>query len=228
MAKLRWGTEAPHDTTAARERLIDAAEACFQRYGVGKTTVEDVATAAKVSRATVYRYFADRDELILGVLLREASRFLEGLAAEIDRQSDFERALVNGVLFTVDAVRSDPNLALLFAPDAIGITTSVAGASEAMFALTTAFLRPFFVAARDDGQLRADIDLDDAAEWTVRTVLSLLAVHGPVERTATGQRQFLSTFLAPALVCTPAMSSARDRPNPRRRSTAAKTPTGRT
>ena len=39
MSQLRWGTEAPNDTAAARERLIDAAEACFQRFGVMKTTV---------------------------------------------------------------------------------------------------------------------------------------------------------------------------------------------
>ena len=40
MSQLRWGTEAPNDTAAARERLVDAAEACFQRFGVMKTTIE--------------------------------------------------------------------------------------------------------------------------------------------------------------------------------------------
>ncbi|MBI1843295.1 MAG: TetR/AcrR family transcriptional regulator, partial [Actinobacteria bacterium] len=43
MPKLRWGAEAPTDSDQSRERLIDAAEACFERYGVMKTTVEDVA-----------------------------------------------------------------------------------------------------------------------------------------------------------------------------------------
>lgn len=200
VAKLRWGADAPNDTSSARERLVDAAEACFQRYGVVKTTVEDVAAAAKVSRATVYRYFADRDELILGVLLRKAGRFLDHLTAEIEREPRFDRAVVNGVLFTVDAVRRDENLALLFAPEAVGITTSIAGASEAMFKLTTSFLRPFFEAARAAGQLRSEIDLDEAAEWTLRAVLSLLTVQGPVERSAAAQKRFLSTFLVPALV----------------------------
>jgi AcrR family transcriptional regulator len=200
MPKLRWGADAPNDTLSARARLIDAAEACFQRYGVVKTTVEDVATAAKVSRATVYRYFADRDELILGVLLREASRFLDRLTKEINREPDFDKAIVNGVLFTVDAVRSDENLALLFAPEASGITTSIAGASDALFTLTTEFLRPFFEAARESGQLRTDVNLDDAAEWTLRAVLSLLTVQGPTQRKPADQRRFLSTFLVPALV----------------------------
>lgn len=225
MAKLRWGADAPNDMTSARARLIDAAEACFQRYGVVKTTVEDVAASAKVSRATVYRYFADRDELILGVLLREAGRFLDRLTTEINREPTFDRAVVNGVLFTVDAVRADENLALLFAPEAIGITTSIAGASEALFKLTTEFLRPFFEAARDSGQLRADIDIDEAAEWTLRAVLSMLTVQGPVERSRAQQHRFLSTFLVPALVAPSATTPTP--PRTRRRTTAKRTTTKR-
>lgn len=225
MAKLRWGADAPDDAHSARARLIDAAEACFQRYGVVKTTVEDVAASAKVSRATVYRYFADRDELILGVLLREAGRFLDRLADEINREPTFDRAVVNGVLFTVDAVRADENLALLFAPEAIGITTAIAGASEALFKLTADFLRPLFEAARESGQLRADVDLDEAAEWTLRAVLSLLTVQGPTERRPAEQRRFLSTFLVPALV-TPAVPVPAA-PRARRRSSAKRTATKR-
>lgn len=208
MAKLRWGDDAPNDTTSARTRLIDAAEACFKRYGVVKTTVEDVASTAKVSRATVYRYFGDRDELILGVLLREAGRFLDRLAAEINREPSFDRAVVNGVLFTVDAVRADENLALLFAPEAVGITTSIAGASEALFRLTAQFLRPFFESAREAGELRSDVDLDDAAEWTLRAVLSLLTVQGPTVRGREDQWRFLATFLVPALVAQPSVPPA--------------------
>lgn len=198
-AKLRWGTEAPSDTDSARIRLIDAAESCFSKYGVLKTTVEDVASAAKVSRATVYRYFSDRDELILGVLLRQANRFLDRLRIEIERDPKFENAIVNGVMFTVKAVRADEHLALLFAPEVAGVTTAVAGASEAMFELTTEFLRPFFEAARENGDLRGDVDLEEAAEWTLRVVLSLLTVEGPVSRKPEQERRFLATYLVPAL-----------------------------
>ena len=199
VAKLRWGTNAPADTDSARARLIDAAEACFSKYGVLKTTVEDVASAAKVSRATVYRYFSDRDQLILGVLLRQADRFLDRLRVEIQRDPQFDNAIVNGVLFTVKAVRADEHLALLFAPEVAGVTTAVAGASEAMFQLTTEFLRPFFEAARETGALRKDVDLEEAAEWTLRIVLSLLTVEGPTSRNLEQERRFLATFLVPAL-----------------------------
>ena len=67
-------------TTAARllavdnrERVVESAERCFAQYGVAKTTVEDVARLAGVSRASVYRYFpGGRDEIVLAALLASA------------------------------------------------------------------------------------------------------------------------------------------------------------
>ena len=42
---------------SARERLLLAAMECVGQWGVTKTTVDDVAREAGVSRATVYRLF---------------------------------------------------------------------------------------------------------------------------------------------------------------------------
>lgn len=177
-----------------------------------KTTVEDVAATAKVSRATVYRYFDGRDSIILAVLLREAGRFLDRLRDRLAAQPDLETAVVAGVLYTVKAVRSDENLALLFAPEAAGVTGSVAGASEALFSVTATFLSPLFEAARESGELRSGIDLDEAAEWTLRAILSLLTVVGPRQRSEAEQYRFLHTFLVPALLANPTP------PEPRRTS----------
>jgi len=220
VTKLRWGADAPNDSSAARERLIDAAEACFHRYGVMKTTVEDVAATAKVSRATVYRYFDGRDAIILAVLLREAGRFLDRLRDRLAAQPDLETAIVTGVLFTVKAVRTDENLALLFAPEAAGLTGAVAGASEALFELTAEFLNPLFHTAQESGQLRAGIDLDEAAEWTLRTILSLLTVAGPRRRSETDQYRYLQAFLVPSLVAEPSRPEPPRTSRQRRRSTS--------
>lgn len=209
--QLRWGEEIPADLNDARRRLLDAAEACFAQFGVAKTTVEDVAAKAKVSRATVYRYFDGRDEVLLGVLLREAGRFLGKLDKRIKREADFATAIADGVLFTVAAVRADPHLALLFAPDAAGITSEIAGASEALFEYNASFLRPRLEQASASGDLRPGLDVDDAAEWILRTILSLLSVKGPVVRSEAATRRFLMTFLIPALVVDPPAVALRPR-----------------
>lgn len=84
-----WRSDPPATISDARDRLIDATGRCFSRFGVAKTTLEDIASEAGVSRATVYRYFeGGRDEIILGVVLREAKSFLEVLQRRVQRKSE--------------------------------------------------------------------------------------------------------------------------------------------
>lgn len=202
MARESWGSEAPTSVDDARDRLVDAAEVCFTRFGVAKTTLEDIATEAGVSRATVYRYFGGgRDEIILGVVLREGREFLASLDHRVQREQTLGDAIVEGVLYTVAAVRRSDHLALLFAPEVAGHTTSIAGASAALYELTQDFLRPIFDQARTSGQLRDGIVSEDAAEFVLRMILSLLSVAGPRRRPQAKEREFLRTYCAGAITC---------------------------
>lgn len=196
-----WRNDTPSTVDEARDRLVDAAEECFSRFGVSKTTLEDIASQAGVSRATVYRYFeGGRDEIILGVVLRQAEVFLDALQRRVQRERDLADAVVEGVLYTIASVRKNEHLALLFAPEVAGQTTSIAGASTALFELTTDFLRPIFEDAHRRGQLREGVVADEAAEFVLRMILSLLSVEGPRRRSDAKQRQFLHTFCAGAIV----------------------------
>lgn len=199
--KESWRSDAPASVEQARDRLVDAAEACFARFGVAKTTLEDIASEAGVSRATVYRYFeGGRDEIVLGVVLREARTFLATLDRRVQREGTLADAIVEGVLYTVAAVRKSQHLALLFAPEVAGQTTSIAGASTALFELTNDFLRPIFERARAEGRIRRDVVADDAAEFVLRMILSLLSVSGPRQRSSAKEREFVRIYCAGALV----------------------------
>lgn len=199
MAEHRWGEDSPSDVSEARQRLLDSAEACVSRFGLNKTTVDDIAAHAKVSRATVYRYFDGRDAIVLGVLERELDRFGDEMASELVRHSDLANFIVESILWTIDAVRSSEHLALLFAPHAAGITAEIAGASESLFMKNLDFLRPYFERAQESGDLRADVDPEDLAEWTLRITLSLLTVKGPASRSTDETRDFLLMLLGPVL-----------------------------
>jgi len=200
VSRATLGDPAPIDDSPTRTRILDAADSCFARFGVLKTTMRDIAAEADISRATLYRYFGDRDDLVLGVILREAGKFIERLDKMFDRQELFQDTIVEGILTAVAEVRADDRLALLFTPEAAGMTGTIAGASEALFQVTGEFLRPRLEAARDLGQLRADIELDDAVEWILRTILSLLTVSGPRMRTKASEREFIRAFVVPSLV----------------------------
>jgi hypothetical protein len=48
--------------------------------------------------------------------------------------------------------------------------------------------------------MRAELDIAEATEWVLRVGLSLLTADGPVERDTEELRQYLLTYLVPALV----------------------------
>lgn len=196
---LRWGAAAPSDRGSARDRLLDAAERCLERCGVVGTTMEDIGRTAGVSRATVYRYFPSREAVMSGVILRAAERYLDRISPRIAAHADLGSALVDFVEHTVEAACREEIIGLLFGSDeelaGVGLA---AGTSTSLFEIVTEFLRPVFT--RHWSHVEPGVSVDDAAEWIVRTILSLLTVRGPRVRSRDGLRAFLSRFLLPAIL----------------------------
>lgn len=189
-------TSALRDTTNA---LLDAAEFCFEERGLSATTMEDIARQAGVSRATVYRHFANRESVVSGVILRTATRYLDRIRGHIAGQPDLGSAILAFVETTVHAATREQSIAVLFVSDdrlaGIGLTENT---SVALFELVTDFLRPAFTCHWND--LQPGISVDDAAEWILRTILSLLTVRGPRRRSLDGLHTYLRRYLLPAIV----------------------------
>lgn len=162
---------APADDATAIA-VTDAALRQFELFGLARTTMEDIARRAKVSRVTVYRRFASKDALIEAVLIRELQRFLADLDRAIEPLEDPESRMVEGFVFTLEAARSHRLLQRLLEsePEMLLPHLTVQGA-------------PFIGAARDFLAARTARELDDGrdeqelltvAEVVVRLILSFL------------------------------------------------------
>ena len=92
----------------AAERILDAAGELFAEHGIGAVSMGDVARAAGCSRATLYRYFADRHELHVAFVHREARRVGALVAADAARVEDPEQRVVTAVLSAAAARPREP------------------------------------------------------------------------------------------------------------------------
>lgn len=61
-----------------RESIIAAAKGLFTRYGYRKTSMEEVARAARVTKPTIYAYFPSKEDLMLEVIRSEVERIFTG------------------------------------------------------------------------------------------------------------------------------------------------------
>ena len=88
--------EAPPDT---RTRILDGALHSVERLGLAKTSLEDVAQTAGVSRATIYRYFpGGRDQVITETVTWEVENFLDRIAGVVDELDTIEEKLQGALL----------------------------------------------------------------------------------------------------------------------------------
>ncbi|MFI6179252.1 TetR/AcrR family transcriptional regulator [Nonomuraea sp. NPDC051191] len=70
--------------TRARERLLDAAEDLFYAEGIRAVGVERILSVSGVGRASFYRHFPSKDDLVVAVLRRRDERWRAWLAERVE------------------------------------------------------------------------------------------------------------------------------------------------
>lgn len=131
------------------DRILDAAKWCCERWGMEKVTVDDIATASGVSRATLYRLFpGGKDVLFEALHARERAEFFARLTAGVDPDADFEDLVVDLVVAATRELRDDAHLATMLAsePGAVLSELTVAGVPQIIRVATDELgpiLKPF-------------------------------------------------------------------------------------
>jgi len=180
-------------------RVIDAALSCFSRWGVAKTTLDDIAREAGCSRATIYRLFPGGKDVVLDAVAgRELARFFTGLEAELARtQHDLEDLVVAGVTYAARAIRDHAALQFLVAYEPEVVLPLVAfercnHVLDHAAAFCTPYLEPHV------GKEWAP----RAGEWITRMVLSysLVPASGFDLADEDDARRFVRSFITPGLL----------------------------
>jgi len=158
--------EAPVSSPEAR--VADAALRCIARWGVAKTTLDDVAREAGCSRATVYRLFpGGKDNVIDAAVRLEVRRFLDGLAAELAGADELEEVLVRGISYGSRSLRDCAALQFVLAYEPEVILPRIAFKRlDAVFDAVGLAAAPYLSGFLGDDDARR------VAEWVARLVIS--------------------------------------------------------
>ena len=188
---------APTSTDDARERILAAAERCIDRHGIRKTTMDDVACEVGLSRPSVYRYFADRDDLLIELITRHARALLDRARKSIARQNSLPDQIVESVIYTAEHARRDPLTRHVIDPDAtsLGRRMIASGTTEMMRA---EMWDPVLDAALANNELPPGLPRSDIHLWlgdvTLMVMRGLEDGEGDVRR----YRSILRRFVVPA------------------------------
>ncbi len=105
---------ANHNADPKHERVLDAAQACFLDFGVKRTSMGEIAKRSGISPATLYRWFDGKDALVMGVIAREARRFLADLDAHLNLDAPPDEQLIEASVLVLARIKNRPLLDRLY------------------------------------------------------------------------------------------------------------------
>ncbi|MEZ5170120.1 MAG: TetR/AcrR family transcriptional regulator [Acidimicrobiia bacterium] len=185
----------PAETDAAA-RILDALAVCIARHGVGKTTVDDVATEAGCSRATLYRHHRSKSAMLEALVAREWRRLTTELAALVDGADSLDAALVAVLRHSSESLRANAALSrvLELEPELVLPYLTFDGLDATFTAVSDALEAPLQAFVSGPHARRV-------AEWLTRIVLSYTVEPGdtPALTDPDSVRRLVCDYVVPGL-----------------------------
>lgn len=147
-------------TEQRRNRILDAAEACFARAGFHRSTMQDICREAGISAGAFYLYFGSKEALIEGISARAREKVLKSFAA-LAYSDDFGAAMAQVMEECIfNKPKSEIHLWIEIGSEA-SRNPAVAAMMEHCDSQIFAALQLLLERARDEGRIRPAVPLNE-------------------------------------------------------------------
>ena len=184
------------DIRGNEDRIVEATLRCVARWGIAKTTLEDVAREAGMSRATVYRIVpGGKESLMLMVSAVELNKFFVALHEAVQGCDTLEDTIVTGVVTAARHLEHHGALKFMIEHEPEQILPQFAFTNlDRILANVREFAAPYLAPWLGD-------DAGRGAEWVARIVLSYSCAPSPeydlTDEASAGR--LVRTFVMPSL-----------------------------
>lgn len=182
------------------ERILDGALSAFLDFGMRRTSMAEIAKRAGLSPATLYRRFAQKQDLVAAVAIREARRFVQSVDARVDRSAPAGEQIVDGFVAFTSGLRENRLLRRQLETEPEDALPELTLRAGPFLALGRGYLAEHIRRLQADGEL-APFDPEPMAEIFARLALSLVLTPDgviPVDDPAAARR-FAAEHLVPLL-----------------------------
>ncbi len=147
-----------------RQRLIEAAETHFRRFGFRRTTVEEVTRTAETGKGSFYLHFPSKEDAYLAVVEASLERFVDR-AAEVLHTADGAPARLGALVeLTAEHYGRDELLrASLFGEASLVDGRIARRAAEIQGARIKQLLAEVLAAGIEEGSIRPNLDIEASA-----------------------------------------------------------------
>ncbi|MCH5642579.1 TetR/AcrR family transcriptional regulator [Gordonia sp. ABSL49_1] len=186
-----WGGNTPASDSEAIERILRATCELMDE-GSPNPSILQVAKRIGVTRQTIYRYFANSDELVRAAAEHSSVEFLDDLASALAGIGNVSEAVVESIAVTLEMLRSSKRFELLFTAGTDNVVIAAVTSPEAV-ALGRSIVDGFDV----DWSGWTEDDRNELVEHMLRTLQSFIVDPGHPPREGTELRCYLRRWVAP-------------------------------
>lgn len=217
------------EAEATRAQILDAAERVFRERGVSRTSLQDVAAAAGVTRGAIYWHFKDKAEVFMAMMDRVCLPC--ELAAEAQANPAHGSALACLAEMALEPLRDlqqDPHLQQVFhiAMHCTEYTDDLAAVRARRLDAVQGYqqmMQRVLQQAQQQGEVPADLALAPAAAGLFALIDGLMRngtlAEGPFDLQAVGPvavRAYIDGLRTPATAASPAAPGRSPRKSPAR------------
>ena len=192
---------ASRDKSNLKESLIDAAEICFEKKGIARTSMLDIAAEAGVSRTSLYKYYPRIEDVLQAAFVREFDRFERQIVGKLASCKTAEERLLETIVGIAENVPKSSWIGSLVSGPRTKTEEKAlhVGRSALDARIRNLIDEPLKVLA-EQGSLRTDVDRKMIVEWTRILVHAFSVVRHPGEYTKKHRRELVSAFLMKSIL----------------------------
>ncbi len=181
-----------------RDRIIEATYECFERFGIQKTTITDITSAAGLTRRTVYKYFSNKDEIVSEIAALEYLKANQEIIHAIRRTDSVGEALAECLVTA--ATLADRKHFLREISQSISPPSLSYDPDSEMHAMQKQSWRQLLDAILRKGDLATDLDHDQVVSWLTFSLAVLYIKNARPGARRPALKAFAGRFLAEPLL----------------------------
>lgn len=191
-----------NNTEQARQVLLDAAEQFFVDGRSATFTMEVIAAEAGYSRSAIYRQFTNRQELIAALVQRTTQRHMLAMLQQVATDATPVELLIDSLVVVATQLVHDPLLKTIAAHTPDGTVATLIANDRSLTQMVQPMVEGMLADSTTD-EFRAGLHPHDLAQFIISTALVLLLDVVPGSTDPTVARNYLETFVLPAIVNRP-------------------------
>ncbi len=143
-----------------KELILKAAQNLFTRFGLAKTTIEDIARRARMGKASIYYYFKSKEAIYQEVINKEGQELRAKIVAAVEQETTPQRKIRTYVLTRTAALKELANYYTAFRDEYLEQYAFIEKAREEYNRFEKSMIRSILQEGVESGVFEiADVDL---------------------------------------------------------------------